>query len=205
MPELIDEWLPALEALNLAKRHMAGDSARIAICTRAHLGLIRTRAKRLVMENQPPLSDFKIPIHFWWAEGREALDQVWPTGDFATSIEGKPIKAFGVEFNKGDVLSMLGVQEASPAASKVDPQPAADSGPAPQHERIVSSGRPRAEFWEDMIIEVARQIHYGELKATKQADVQNAMADWLSAKGHRAADSSVRTRAQKLWEAFSKE
>ena len=56
-----------------------------------------------------------------------------------------------------------------------------------------------------MIIEVARQIHYGELKAKKQADVQNAMADWLSAKGHSAAPSSVRTRAQKLWEAFSKE
>jgi len=205
MPDLADEWLPALEALNLAKRHMAGETARIAICTRAFQGLIRARAKRVVFGKAAPLDDAAVPRRLWWAKGHEALQQIWPTGDFATSTSnGLRIQAFGVQFNKADIFDMLGLKETAP----VSPPPAPDSPAAPAppaHEPVVSGGRPRAEFWEDVIVEVARQIHYGELKVTKQADVQSAMAAWLGSNGHYPSDTAIRERARKLWKAFSSE
>ena len=205
MTETADEWLPALEALNLAKQHMAPESARIAICTRAHQGLIRARARRLLLGKRPHLDNSTVPAMFWWAEGHEALQQNWPTGDFSTWLEHKHhLQAFGVEFNKADIFDMLGLKETASVPPRPDSDSPADPAPLP-HEPVVSGGRPRAEFWEDLIIEVARQIHYGELRATKQSDVHNAMAVWLTANKHEAADSSIRPRARKLWKAFSRE
>ena len=208
MSEPADEWLPALEALNLAKRHMAPNTARIAICTRAHQGLIRARAKKFVIGDRPPQTNAAVPAMFWWAKGHEALQQIWPSGDFSTWIKHKHhLQAFGVEFNKADIFDMLGLKEPEPVPSPPPtPSPSAKPDPDPQRrEPVVSGGRPRAEFWEDVIIEVARQIHYGELKATKQSDVHAAIAEWLTANCHDAAESSIRPRARKLWKAFSQE
>jgi hypothetical protein len=53
-------------------------------------------------------SQADLPKEFWWAEGREALQADWTSGDFSTWIEGNTdYKAFGVEFGLDGVIEML--------------------------------------------------------------------------------------------------
>lgn len=61
-------------------------------------------------------------------------------------------------------------------------------------------GRPPAEFWDDMWAAIAAALYVGSLKPKTQADVERAMADWITANDHSAADSTVRARARRLWD-----
>jgi len=49
----------------------------------------------------------EIPSKFWWAEGQNALDQDWASGDFSTSLEHLQWKAFGVTFALSGLLETL--------------------------------------------------------------------------------------------------
>ncbi len=62
-------------------------------------------------------------------------------------------------------------------------------------------GRPPADFWDDLWVEMCRQIFAGELIPKRQADIQKAMQQWCSDHGHSDASSTIRSRASKLWNA----
>ena len=64
-------------------------------------------------------------------------------------------------------------------------------------------GRPPAEFWDDMWAATATALYDGTLKPKTQADVERAMAEWIEANGHSAADSTIRARARRLWDRLS--
>ena len=66
-------------------------------------------------------------------------------------------------------------------------------------------GRPAAAWWDDLWVEMARQLYDGDLKPKRQADIETAMKDWAAAHGHNPADSTIRPRARKLWTALNKE
>ena len=184
-----DEWICAAEALRIVTNLVGGQQqARRAICTRAHAGLINARAERfLVQGRSAPTLD--VPAGFWWAKGEAALQQNWATGDFATWIDRKRhFQAFGVSFLRAGIDSLVG--------------PARD---APSWQAGKSKGgRPAAAWWDDLWVEIARQLYDGDLKPKAQADIETAMKDWAATHGESPADSTIRPRARKLWTALNK-
>jgi hypothetical protein len=142
--------------------------------------------------NDKTEDNFEIPKLFWWAEGDAALHQNWTAGDFDTWLprEGPHLQAFGVSFLRADIDKLV------PA-----------SGPTPKTDTaaVAPGGRPRAEWWDDLWIEICRQLYDGELIPKKQADIETAMKDWLAKRGEHPSDSTIRSRARKLWQAISRE
>jgi hypothetical protein len=69
--------------------------------------------------------------------------------------------------------------------------------------RIWKGGRPPADWWDDLWIEICRQLFTGDLKPAKQAHVENAMKTWAAQNGHDVGDSSIRPRARKLFSAIT--
>jgi hypothetical protein len=67
---------------------------------------------------------------------------------------------------------------------------------------LAVGGRPAAEWWDDLWVEMCRQIYTGELVPKRQADLEKAMQSWCAAKGYSDAVSTVRPRARKLWQAL---
>ena len=61
-------------------------------------------------------------------------------------------------------------------------------------------GRRPAEFWDDMWAAIGAALYVGDLKPKAQADIERAMADWIVARGHEAASSTIRDRAHRLWD-----
>jgi len=97
---MVDQWVEAGTALDVFGN-------RMAICERCHAGLIRSRAQSF-MRHKEELLDVELPREFWWAEGHEALDQNWDTGDFSTWINRTyHWRAFGVRFALDDLLKLI--------------------------------------------------------------------------------------------------
>ncbi len=189
-----EEWITAAGALVLLKPTMGPDSAAMAICKRAHDGLIRTRAERLVRDSEG-FENTEVPQKFWWADGHTALEQNWKTGDFSTWIDRRfHWKAYSVSFLRSDIEKMipnLSKQETASAPSNA-------TGGA-------LGGRPKADWSEDLWIEICRQLYVGDLQPKKQADIESAMSQWLSARDEHPSVSTIRSRARKLWQAIKSE
>lgn len=93
--------------------------AILAICERAHAGLLIGRA-RLLIVGERRHENMIVPSTFWWAQGHEALQQNWTTGDFATWIEQSThLRAFGVQFDFSGLRQMLPPEIASIAAREL--------------------------------------------------------------------------------------
>ena len=99
--------MSADDALRLVSDASGPILARKAICSRAHVGLVHSRARRLVVgDEQRDRCD--VPQKFWWAEGEAALTQNWATGDFETWIDHRVhCLAYGVEFLRADIEEMV--------------------------------------------------------------------------------------------------
>jgi hypothetical protein len=187
-----EEWISAAEAARLLKPVFnSAYTAHMTICKRAHNGLIRSRAERFIAGKKES-SDFEIPKGFWWAEGNEALHQNWPIGDFDTWVENGNLhlQAFTVSFLRADIEKMI---------------PPALAEPVPASPASAVGGRPPADWWEDLLIEICFQHFRGDLKPKVQADIERAMQDWITTHGYEAAPSTVRTRARKVWQAIKNE
>ena len=104
-----ETWITADQARNLLKTGSGSlYNAQVAICKRAHAGLMRARAEQF-HQGQRTFHNHDIPKEFWWAEGHQALEQDWATGDFSTWIErgSVQLKAFGVTFARADIQKLL--------------------------------------------------------------------------------------------------
>lgn len=311
--ETVDnEWLSAAETLRLVGEGMGDYTARLGIAKRARDRLVRTHAVRFIKHRETQ-DNVDLPAEFWWAEGHEALEQNWVTGDFSTWIDRTwEWKAYGVRFCRDDILAMIptasppvrqaegddlvssanahksvteacgdesaaaGVLldwakagelaghartyqltvEGGPITTERDRalqpedwsrfdvlEPAAlmtgivtktgwdsweretvttrmtglrfsgvmlagllESLPTvPAQRPPTQGGRPPANWWEDLIIDIFAKIYLGDLKPERQSHVEDAMNDWLVAHGHSASGSTVRKRARKVWEAINRE
>jgi hypothetical protein len=99
-----EEWISAASAVALlGMKHLPGT---LAICKRAHAGLIRARAVRFV-DHGRSAGNADVPAKFWWAKGEAALTQDWATGDFETWIDDRNVQAFGVSFLRADIEKMV--------------------------------------------------------------------------------------------------
>jgi hypothetical protein len=192
-----EEWITAAEAAALLKPGFGTYEAQMTICARAHSGMIRARAQRFIMttdrSKERIRDNFEIPKEFWWAEGYQALKQNWTAGDFETWTRDQEtrLQAFGVSFLRGEIERLIPPATAKSAAA---PTPSAAAG-----------GRLAAEWWDDLWVEICRQLYTGELIPKKQTDIENAMKDWLATRGEHPADSTIRPRGRKLWQAIGKD
>ena len=113
---MAEQWIPAAQAMELVRTSTSGFSERMALCDRAFAGLIKTRA-RLLMIDDAKRENVVIPSRFWWAKGHEALDQEWTVGDFSTWIESREQwRAYGVSFALSGLLDMLPVERRAATA-----------------------------------------------------------------------------------------
>lgn len=93
------EWIKAPLALRYVAVGQYDYPTKIRICERAHGGLIAAKADKVIWGTEEH-KNLAMPKEFWWAEGQEALEQDWETGDFSTWIDRKvEVKAFGVSFD----------------------------------------------------------------------------------------------------------
>lgn len=190
-----ESWISAAEAVRLVTTlYNSKLMAQMAICKRAHAGLIRARAATFMVGDQTRSAEL-IPKGFWWAEGEAALEQNWQTGDFETWIENKTrLRAFGVTFVRADIDKMLPTAPIS--------TPVADAqGATP----VPKGGRPPADWWEDLLIDLCFKHFRGELDTKTQAGIVRAMQDWISERGYEAADSTIKIRARKLHDAVKRD
>src|SRR5207248_11145398 len=95
------QWISAARAHRMVASVLTS-GAHQTICSRAFDGLIRTRARRVIVGKQMS-DDCPIPQVFWWACGEAALTQNWATGDFTTWIEQTQWRVYGVEFALEDI------------------------------------------------------------------------------------------------------
>jgi hypothetical protein len=148
---MADQWIPASKALELVGN-------RFALCERLESGLIASRARLLILgKKEMPFAS--VPRGFWWARGREALEQNWNTGDFETWIEQRDHwRAFGVELRLPDVLDMLPTEQRSGIARSLSVVGNPDWVSAKEARRIAYAelGHNPASAGE-AIIELARQ------------------------------------------------
>ena len=107
-------WVRASTALSVVAREVGGEyGAILAICERAHAGLIEGRAELFLFGNTRS-ENASIPAEFWWAEGHEALEQDWSRGDFGTWIDKKvEARAFGVQFEFEGLRKLIAPERAS--------------------------------------------------------------------------------------------
>lgn len=129
---MAEHWIEAAQALEIVKD-------RLTLCKRLHAGLITARARTFQMRGQASHGQ-TVPASFWWAEGHEALDQDWSSGDFSTWIEQKwEAVAFGVTFPLSAVLEMVAFDNRALIARKLSVAGSSDWVTAKEARRLAYS------------------------------------------------------------------
>ena len=192
------EWVSAKELMRAFGMEFGANcsGAAIAVCKRAHAGLLRARAKRFCTAEECR-DHVDVPASFWWAEGREALDQDWLTGDFSTWIEGRyELRAFGVEFSKEDAEAMgASFQIAAEVQPPVSEQPLAAAIPAVLVNRGGNPGK--LPVWHDFWMAVLSMHNEGEIdRADSQADLRRKL---LAKIEDRLDDETIKPQVRKVW------
>jgi hypothetical protein len=192
------------EALALLAAHMSRDNARADLIGRLETGLLNAFAEDLVTVEDGTRNHRQLiglASGFWRMVGLQATSALWSNGACTAyytvhhQAEDDEARAFGVRFLKAEIQKML---SAYPDAVKTAAQaPAAIAAPLKS-----AGGAPSKSFWDDLLIEMARQIHFGELQPKRKADLTRAMLDWIAANGFDASEASVKLRSRKLFDAM---
>jgi hypothetical protein len=196
---LNERWISASQARELVSQGWQDEGkATDAICRRAQHGDIQAKARRLITyENGQKFEKHDEPIgrDFW---GDRDMKQDWSHGDFVSAIYPDDTKfeveAIGVTFDQAGIEAMVPRKSGTGASSQ--PGAAGD-----RHK----GGRPTKVNWEAVMVDLARQLYVGDLKPTAQADVERAIADYLSGDDITLSESTIRDHARELWQAVQKE
>lgn len=150
------------------------------------------------------------PIRDWmWRDWRIVQQDIWITGDVEFTSQA-PLSGPRIGRSNAELLepreqaksaSFLGIRfEPASFARAFKDEIAVASMPAP-----AKQGRPPAPWWDDLWIEIARQLYAGDLKPDSQVAIEKAMQEWLAAQGHDAGESTIRRRANRLFQALTRE
>jgi hypothetical protein len=104
---------------------------------------------------------------------------------------------FDVRFEPAGIFAIPRARRPAPAHS---PEGAGHGVPK-RH----PGGRPPWPGWEDVWVEIARQLYMGDLKPTKQADIETAMLELAEQSVSGPKITAIRTLARKLWQAIQRE
>jgi hypothetical protein len=161
-----EEWLSAADTMSLVEAVLGPHQARLTIARRAHHGLVRTRALRFISDKQS-FDNAELPFKFWWAEGQEALEQDWIAGDFSTWINRyEQWRAFGVQFHRGDVLSILpAAKESLPLEEKADVAPSPTQNWVSAREAVVRIMSATGQDGMRSLYSIISYVRTGHIKA----------------------------------------
>ncbi|MGE0423896.1 MAG: hypothetical protein AB7O88_16645 [Reyranellaceae bacterium] len=206
---MVDESAPTVEELagwytlqqardRAALRYPAEDPATV-VWNRLRAGMIRIAAISHSIQKgygrpEPQRSPILMPGYVWGLLDK-APPELWRDevffqvpGDEQDRGDRIYVTAFNLRLDPTDVDREL-------------PLPAA----APAKAQISASGRPRAAFWDDLLIATFKRIYFGDFKPTQQTDIEKTMLDWAASVGVEVDPSTVRIRAAKLWKALKDE
>jgi hypothetical protein len=207
---IYETWLTPRRALTFVQ----GTFPDINVASRAiyqHIlgGQIRTAARTNSLNND--LFSI-IPTDHWNHRQDMQSGDWWDTGTIHVHLvtsrdyKGTPrwhhIRYFGVRFDPAGVGVVIAdaprhvtPRQADAGASKPKPEP------VPVHDK---GGRPRKEFWDDLLIAMFEKFWLESFTPRTQADVERAMLDWVSNNGEKLSESTVKVPARKLWKLFQK-
>lgn len=211
--EFNENWIRPHEALEVSDLRFADEEDQWSIMQQLQAGQIiavaRTAQQRADLAGVDPL----VPVpagawrratpndeHYFWKTGHLVVE-ARGTDQYGGSAPSGKERYFNIRFHPGSFDGR------PPPVVDVPPQP---SPPNPVQLRRVDAsppnrgGRPAKAFWDDLLIEIARRLYAGEFHPKRQAEVENAMHDWIAANGHSAGETQVRERARKLWQAIEK-
>lgn len=192
-------WMPAREARRLACEigELNADVAWDAIITEARLGMISARA---VLAEGTKINSSKVewehcewdvPQWFW-----ENFTSVNSTTDLEKGL------FFGDKTNDGDHLTIkLSGVYFSKASLEIFRR--SDDLNGAQKARLPhKGGRPAAAFSDDLLCAIWGLIYQGDLKPTKQAEIERAMLSWAAKRGFSLSETSAREKARKVFGAM---
>lgn len=192
------QWLRPSEALE--RFHPTGElvERKRAIIRRLAKGEIRAGGKGdhgLVVILAGRWRDWHVEDAALWTIGDVSFSRGGEHGGSMLFIDGQrydrpdPYEAIGFVNVRFDLAF---------AESEFDPPLAKVSAP-------IRSGRPSATWWEDLWIEIARQLYAGDLDHQSQAAIEKSMHNWIATQGHEAGETTVRDRARRLFQALNRE
>ena len=159
-----------------------------------------------------------VPNAFWRDSGEiDWKHDFWISGDFQTIDDEEDGLAVGiVSYGRSATLSqkhapwgcyLVGVRfQPDPIIEFVGSAsgPEQPVGTLPTRSKS-TGGRPPKPFWDQLWVAICAQLFKGELIAKRQADIERAMHEWLTAKGEEAGETAGRAKAKLLWEAINSE
>jgi hypothetical protein len=191
------EWMTAAAA----RRHLHVSnftnptSADAVLLDQCRLGLVAGRAMKMeqTLRGLQPMSrevrEWDIPEWFWTEfTNTGASSQDWNRGVFHG--DGKAPEGSGE-------IVLTGVYFLAQTLPNA-PRPAADA--MESQAAKAGKGRPAKGFWDDLWCGVWGSIYHGDFDPKTQAEIERAMHDWISEHGHDASESSVRSRARKMFD-----
>jgi hypothetical protein len=141
-----------------------------------------------------------VPVWAWPIYDLKPDSDFWDTG-FLT----KGFPRLSPSFTLHDGIKFYDVRF-HPSGLPVPVPSTDDKSSLPSSEDVIppKAGRPRKPWWDDLWVEICRQIYEGDLKPERQADIERAMHEWLVTKGETASEMTIRSRARKLFSALTK-
>lgn len=138
--------------------------------------------------------DVSVPLWFW----DDFSARGWPSFNWQTDV----FTCRGFQGSKHMTVTLTGVQFDARGLDILDPPTRQERiEPLPPNK----VGRPTGTGLEDMIMDIFAKIHFGDLKPERQAHIEAAMHEWLSARNFAVSASTVRKRARKMWDALHRE
>jgi hypothetical protein len=198
-------WIPARDALDSVAGSVGAERAPRLILEYLKGGMLRAAAGKSsshISEQDPvQYTNVEIPARYW---EQLTAEDFWNTGivNFVFAMRSirpsrQTIRCFDVRFEP------RGVREIASTAIRAnkDQNFSRQQPPKPSNRR----GPPPKEWWDDLWVEMFRRIHFGAFTPKKQAELENAMADWLEENGHSASERTLRNAAKKLFNALREE
>lgn len=195
--EEFSTWIPLRQALEFLQQSMTKEQAIQTLVTCLWNDVLQSAAANCVVISKDSIVSkselFLISFSVWGVVSTKEDNLLWVSNNLSlvTGIgqiheEKGYLSYFGIRINSDQLNAMFNI-----------PKPAV-AGEANANK----GGRPTALFWEDLLIDMARQLYDGDLKPNKQRDIEDAMLQWASNHDHSLSESAARERARKLFRAI---
>ena len=205
-----ETWLSPVEA-NLRARPVFGIDAPYLILVHLSAGRLKARARLLVAESGKKMTRCEyapIPPIVWKAFARSPAStraRFWKSSDAVveTHSDATGIVKYGlvdIRVDPADFQALLGWEP--PQSQSVGAEGESRESQIDKMSRAI--GRPSKAFWDDLWLEMFRQLWQGEFNPKNQADIEQAMLDWAVMNGYRLGRTSVKAPAKKLFRIHAK-
>ena len=229
-PEEFAAWIGAAHLFE-AVAPLSPSTAVATLLTRLLSGLARSAAGTMVWGSGSKRREETL-CHIlpeWWESAvgvSQSYERFWETGDLTIQFRGanyssptRTVRLFDVRFDPSGIASMvqppprrtersnghvgrISAEGAALALARYPPV-VAPATPLTDIDAVPNKGgRPPADFWEDLIIEIAQRIYVGDFKPEKQAEVVDAMQTWIEDRGYKGGLTQIKQRAAKVFRAF---